>query len=361
MFGFTKKFITAIAMILAIFMLAAAPAGAINDDFLPGGNGPDTEPFDINVSIGVLVVPTASVEVSCANETATARIENPTGNFHPFAVRVDGDLVDSGTTVPNGASPVSFPLSENETVAVEIEVGGDVLIDQEFTRDCLLPDPSYDLLEDCESGQAHARLVNNGDDVARMGIDYGGVPVVLQSVAPHSSIDWLLAVDPGESVDFTVKFGDVDLGTESIAFSCPEEPTTTTTPPETPETGTETETETETEPETETETPVILIEDPFEGSATGSVQEPVNDVEEVTSGNAEPVEDITDEDITDEVDIEDDEELAFAAASETDDDRTDRDSSGSSFGKVAFIGFSLLLVLALAIALYAAREEIQTA
>ncbi len=91
------------------------------------------------------------------------------------------------------------------------------------------------------------------------------------------------------------------------------------------------------------------------------MQEPVNDVEEVTSGNAEPVEDITDEDITDEVDIEDDEELAFAAASETDDDRTDRDSSGSSFGKVAFIGFSLLLVLALAIALYAAREEIQTA
>ena len=340
MFGFTKKLITTIATMLAIFTLAAAPAGAIGNDLEAGGNGPDVEPIDVNVGIGILVTPKASVEVSCTDETATAHIENPTGNFHPFAVRVDGNLVDSGTTVPIGLSPVSFPLTENETVAVEVEVGGNVLIDQDFTRDCLLPDPSYDLLENCDSGQAHVRLVNNGDDVANMGVAYDGVPYVLQSVAPHSSIDWLLAVDPGESADFTVKFGhDVDLGSESFTFACPEEPAPVT-PPETPNPGVE----------TETPNPVTPTE-PSEGPDASSSQELAEAIVEVSSEDAETVAAATGEG-----DDEDGEALAFGS-----DDGSDKDTAGAPFGKIAFTGFSLLLLLALVAALYTSRQEIQTA
>ena len=358
MFGFTKKLITTIATMLAIFTLAAAPAGAIGNDLEAGGNGPDVEPIDVNVGIGILVTPKASVEVSCTDETATAHIENPTGNFHPFAVRVDGNLVDSGTTVPIGLSPVSFPLTENETVAVEVEVGGNVLIDQDFTRDCLLPDPSYDLLENCDSGQAHVRLVNNGDDVANMGVAYDGVPYVLQSVAPHSSIDWLLAVDPGESADFTVKFGhDVDLGSESFTFACPEEPAPVT-PPETPNPGVEVEPPAPVTPpetpnpgvETETPNPVTPTE-PSEGPDASSSQELAEAIVEVSSEDAETVAAATGEG-----DDEDSEALAFGS-----DDGSDKDTAGAPFGKIAFTGFSLLLLLALVAALYTSRQEIQTA
>lgn len=361
MFSFTKKFITTIATMLAIFTLAAAPAGAIDDDLLPGGNGPDVEPIDVIEGITALPLgPQASVDVSCTDETATARIENPTNNFYAFAIRVDGALVNGGVTVQNGLTDAVFPVAENETVAVEIEVSGDLLIDQEFTRDCLLADPSYTLLEDCDSEQAHVRLINNGDDVANMAVAYDGVPYVLHPVAPHSSVDWLLAVDPGESADFTIKFGhDVDLGSESFTFSCPEEPApTTTTTPETTNPGTPVE-PVNPEPVTPTQTPdPVTPTEPTPGSqGESSSDEATNvdesDVDELTSEDAEAVDGTTED-----VEVE---ELAFGS-DDGSDDGTDDDKSGIAFGKLALGGFSLLLLFALVAALlYSERQEMQTA
>ncbi|MFT7475196.1 MAG: outer membrane biosynthesis protein TonB [Verrucomicrobiales bacterium] len=44
----------------------------------------------------------------------------------------------------------------------------------------------------------------------------------LQAVAPHSSLDWLLAIDPGETKLVTIKHGASTIGSESFTFSCPQ-------------------------------------------------------------------------------------------------------------------------------------------
>ena len=348
MFGFTKKFLIAIAMVSAVFALAASPVGAI-DGFENPGFEPDPEPpFDIDGIIAVPLTPSGSVEVSCTAEAATARVDNPTGNFQSITISVNGSIIGSDNTSPGATYAVDFSLAENQSAAVEILNGTTAILDEDITRDCLLPDPSYQLLTGCESGQAHARLINNGDDVASMGVSYGAVPYVPQQVAAHTSIDWLLAVDPGETVDFTVKSDGVDLGTESFTFECAEEPAEEVTPPagpatpETPTPSSSTPVPTPTTPDTAVpvdEVPDTAVPvDETTGDQPLAIDDSEVDGSETDAGDAEGAED-------------EDESIAVSL------DQNDQSGSGLSVNKMAVGGFSLLLLLLAAAVAYASRRD----
>jgi hypothetical protein len=222
MFGFTKKLIALITGLLVIGSFVASPAGA-NDQFPigPGGNGPDVV-GPIIVSPPIFVLPSASVSVSCVNETATATIKNPTTNYLQVSVEVDGAIVKAGTVGPKQGFVATFPIVENDTRDVIVRKGAATMLEEEITRNCLLPDPSYSLLKNCETSQVHARLRNDGDDTAKMAAQLDGQIYALQAVAPHSSIDWLLAIDPGETKLVTIKHGASTIGSESFSFSCPQ-------------------------------------------------------------------------------------------------------------------------------------------
>jgi hypothetical protein len=99
------------------------------------------------------------------------------------------------------------------------------------TLDCLLPAPSYEIIENCETHQSYARLINDGDDTAYMGVQYPDVMHMEIEVAPHSSQDWLLAVSAGGSVEFEVVSSGVTLGTEVFEFTCPVAPPAATPEP----------------------------------------------------------------------------------------------------------------------------------
>ncbi|MFT7474304.1 MAG: hypothetical protein ACI81L_001229, partial [Verrucomicrobiales bacterium] len=217
MFGFTKKLIALIVGLLVVGSFMASPAGADGQlPIGPGGNGPDLDDPFVFIPLPGLILPSASVSVSCATETATATVKNPTANYLLVSVEVDGAVVKAGAVGPKQAFVATFAIGENESKDVIVRKGAASMLDTQITRNCLLPDPSYSLLKNCENSQTHARLRNDGDDTAMMAAQSEGDIYALQAVAPHSSLDWLLAIDPGETKLVTIKHGASTIGSESF-------------------------------------------------------------------------------------------------------------------------------------------------
>lgn len=227
MFRFTKQICAVLAGLLAFGFFFAPPAGAeFEPTFQPGGNGPDDPDTPVFVGeIGVLpLFPSASVSVSCGAETATITVKNPTTSAFIVSIEVDGQSVGGGLVGAKNQRAEVFPLAENATKAVEVSRGDVVMVDEEVTRDCLLPAPAYQVLSNCDAEQAHVRLVNNGDDDALMAVQYNDDAYAHQAIAPHSSKDWLLSVAPNESVAFKVLHDSTVLGNETLDFDCAVEP-----------------------------------------------------------------------------------------------------------------------------------------
>lgn len=222
----------ALALVVAIgFLLLAVPASPASA--APSGPGglkpseegpvdpPDTDPFDVIVAIPALGSLTAEVTPDC---TAGTPVAVKLGNTTQFATlvdtKVDGILVDSQVVGAQMAGYVDLGFTENQTSQVEVTAGTKVLFDSVVSLDCLLPNPSYSITTDCATTEAHAVLKNTGDDTALMGVRYPDAIYMLEEVAPHSSIQWLLGVAPGESIDFDVMWGESILGSEHLDFEC---------------------------------------------------------------------------------------------------------------------------------------------
>ncbi|HEC11557.1 MAG TPA: hypothetical protein ENI86_18625 [Acidimicrobiales bacterium] len=213
---------TVVGLVAVIgFLLAAFPASPVSaapGDFAPTPDTPSDGPVIVNPDSGSL---TAEVTPSCTAGTPVAvEISNTTKSSTIVETRVDGVLVDSQAVGSQMAGYVDLGFVENQTSVVAVTAGAKVLFDSQVTLDCLLPAPSYSLTQDCDTGQTFAVLKNTGDDTAHMGIRYAGAPYMLEDVAPHSSIQWLLAVDPGESIGFDVMSGTDVIGSEQFEFVC---------------------------------------------------------------------------------------------------------------------------------------------
>ena len=217
-----------IAATLAFTIVALAMlAGVAAADMLPlqpdlelqlPGPDPDPEPTPPWVIADVEILPlplrpTAQAEVSCESGTVEIEIGNKTPNHWFIEVWADGAVIGGGPIAPNNAMVEQVALAENESTHVIVSVLTETtLIDETFTMDCLTPLPDYDVFASCGSGQAWARLINHGDDTAYMGVQYPDVMHMEIEVAPHSSEDWLLAVSPGQSVEFEVMASNVSIG-----------------------------------------------------------------------------------------------------------------------------------------------------
>ncbi len=240
MFNATKHITALLTGLLLVGLFFASPAGAeigpelapigpsptpLGPVFLPGGDGI----FEPDGPIVVFpLFPSASVAVSCTSETATVTVKNPSFSSFLVTVKIDGSYYDGGLALSKQQWTTTFPLEENQSKTVKV-TGSLTLMDKEVTRDCLFPAPTYQVLSNCDTAQSHARLINNGDDSAMMAVQYGTDAYNLQSVAAHSSKDWLLDVAPGESTSFTIRHNSSSIGTETLDFDC--EPPVPAEPP----------------------------------------------------------------------------------------------------------------------------------
>jgi hypothetical protein len=198
----------------------------------------DPNIFDLDLDLFPLFFnPTADVVVDCgADPQVRVDISNTTDSFHWIEVFVDGDSVQSGVVGPDTAVPIGLDFAENDSKEIRVEAGDLTMFDDTVELDCVLSAPSYEILENCDTGQAHARLINLGDDSVLMGVAYPDVMYVQEVVSPHSFIDWLLA-NPGDgAIAFDIMADDVVIGSEIVQMDCevPAEPTPEVTPEATP-------------------------------------------------------------------------------------------------------------------------------
>ncbi len=337
MFGFTKQITAVLASIFVIGLFFASPAAAEKGPiFLPGGNGPD-EPLVFNPDLVIApLTPSASVAASCNSESGTVTVSNPTNNVYALKVIVDGVQIATTIVSPNNQYKKSFPLAENATKAVKVTRASVTMLDTDVKRDCLKPAPAYDVLTNCDTEQAHARLINNGDDTAMMAIQYGEGAYAHQPVAAHSSKDWLLTVSPNESVSFNVVHSSTILGSEDLLFDCPVEVPEVEVPEvKKPEVET---------PEVETpETTGSAIED-GDDEQSGPKDENDSDSEEVDTEVLGTVEELALADITEIGTTGDIDEIVGEVAGPT---MASVDTkSGMSVMKMALIGIWLLVLVA---------------
>jgi hypothetical protein len=234
---FTRQAFMALAICLGLIFGLSAPALAETPPPGPAieavASAPEPPKLDVGEIVAVPLLPTATVNMSCDANTVQVLVGNKTLKAHFAEITVDGDT--TGHHVPVGqARERVINLAENESAHIEVSVLQEgVILDATYTMDCILPDPAYKILADCDTGQAFARLINHGDDTAYMGVQYPSVMHMEIAIAPHSSQDWLLAVSPGETVGFDVMASNASIGSEELTFTC-EEPAAPAPPAPTP-------------------------------------------------------------------------------------------------------------------------------
>lgn len=302
--------LASLVAIASTMLLTIAPAAAVEGpgDILPGGNGPDEEgPIIVFPGVLVPLTPTASIDASCKATSAAITVGNKTNDFHPITVTVDGANHEGGVVGPNQQWTTAVPLVENETIQIEVLAGATSLLAEELHRDCLLPEPGYELFSDCGLGVAHARLTNTGTDTAHMAVQYHPNPYALQAIEPGAHLDWPLVVEPNGSVDFTIRSGHDAIAVETFDFTCetPEPPVEPTPDPETetPEPLVEPTPEPGIEP-----TPVVEPE--VEGAVEPDV-EPPSTTEPIETSTAAPS-DAADEEVDDAAEAEAEDEAEDA-------------------------------------------------
>jgi len=241
---FTKILASLAALPIALtgLGLTAAPASAVSgtppglDIFeMPDLSGsfeiaPDT--FDPDL-FPLFFNPTADVVVDCgADPQVRVDISNTTDSFHWVEAFVDGDSVESGLVGPATAVSRELDFAENDSKEIRVESGDLIMFDDTVELDCLLPAPSYEVLENCDTGQTHARLINLGDDSVDMAVAFPDVMYAQETIAPHSSSDWLLPSSADEPVEFDIMADDVVIGHEIVELDCevPAEPAPEATP-----------------------------------------------------------------------------------------------------------------------------------
>ncbi len=234
---FTRQAFMALATCLGLIFSLSAPALAETPPPGPAieavASTPEPPKLDVGEIVALPLLPTATVNMSCDANTAQVLVGNKTLKAHFAEITVDGDT--TGHQVPAGqARERVINLAENDSAHIEVSVLQEgVILDATYTMDCILPDPAYKILADCDTGQAFARLINHGDDKAYMGVQYPSVMHMEIAIAPHSSQDWLLAVSPGETVSFEVMASNASIGSEELTFTC-EEPAAPAPPAPTP-------------------------------------------------------------------------------------------------------------------------------
>ena len=220
---FTKILVSLAAMAVALtgLGLTAAPASA----------RPQIDPyvFDLELpSVGFNEVPlyeqpslTAEVAVNCSPyPQVRVDISNTTEDSHLVEVFADGEFVSSVLIGPNMDHFIALNFAENDSKEIRVESGDSLMFEDTVEMDCVFAEPGYEVIEDCDTGQAYVRLINSGDDSVVMGVAFPNVMYAPENIAPHSSIDWLLPSSADGPVEFDVKADGVVIGHEIVEMDC---------------------------------------------------------------------------------------------------------------------------------------------
>jgi len=238
---FTKILTSLAALPIALtgLSLTAAPASAVPqidpgifDLELPlvGFNEQPPEWFN---EVPDFELPSLTVEVvvDCeADPQVRVDISNTTEDFYWVEAFADGDAMGPLALVgPNMDRIIELDFAENDSKEIRVE-SGDLIIGEDTVElvmfedtvelDCVLSAPSYEILENCDTGQTHARLINLGDDSVDMAVAFPDVMYAQQTIAPHSSIDWLLPSSADGPVEFDIMADDVVIGHEIVEMDC---------------------------------------------------------------------------------------------------------------------------------------------
>lgn len=207
--------------------------------------------------------PTASATQDCEIEdgdnTITglaitlANTATPPALDADFEVTVGADVTQH-TVAAGDSTTILVDLDEDETVHVTITSGGQTLVDQNYTNDCVEtppPDeaePTAALVSDCgtsaETGDENLEVVvsmaneaDPGSDAALFDIYLDDVLVDQVSVAAGETDTFEFELGPGESVHVKVNSANATLVDEDVENDCAQ-PTSppTTAPPTTPPT-----------------------------------------------------------------------------------------------------------------------------
>ena len=185
-----------------------------------------------------------------------------------------------------------------------------------------------------------------------MAVRYGDNPYAQQPVAPASSIDWLLAVDPNETMSFDIVVSHQSIGSETLTFVCevpevPEPPVVVE--PETPDVPEA--------PEVDNGDNDAFDPEPGDSAPTGDTEAPTEEPEPVDTDT----DDTDDEDALAAVEIVSDQPTDIDEVDETETAETETrtpatDDSGWSVSSIA-LGMLLSMVVAALFILFASRRK----
>ncbi len=220
---FTKILTSLAALPIALtgLGLTAAPASAVS---ITTPDFSDVEmPTEWFNELPYFELPSLTVEVvvDCeADPQVTVDITNTTSSFYWVEAFADGESVNAVLVGPHMDRLIELDFSENESKEIRVDSGALLMFEDTVELDCLLPAPSYEILENCDTGQTHARLINLGDDSVDMAVAFPDVMYAQQTIAPHSSIDWLLPSSADGPVEFDIMADDVVIGHEIVEMDC---------------------------------------------------------------------------------------------------------------------------------------------
>ncbi len=220
---FTKILTSLAALPIALtgLGLTAAPASAV----------PQIDPgiFDLELptewfnEVPDFELPSLTVEVvvDCeADPQVTVDITNTTSSLVWVEVFADGEKVDAPLVGTHHTQRIELDFAENESKEIRVDQSTLPIFEDTVELDCVLSAPSYEILENCDTGQTHARLINLGDDSVDMAVAFPDVMYAQQTIAPHSSIDWLLPSSADGPVEFDIMADDVVIGHEIVEMDC---------------------------------------------------------------------------------------------------------------------------------------------
>ncbi len=168
----------------------------------------------------VLSAPSYEILENCDTGQTHARLINLGDDSVDMAVAFPDVMYAQQTIAPHSSIDWLLPSSADGPVEFDI-MADDVVIGHEIVEmDCVFSEPGYEVIENCDTGQAYVLLINSGDDSVDMAVAFPDVMYAQQTIAPHSSIDWLLPSSADGPVEFDIMADDVVIGHEIVEMDC---------------------------------------------------------------------------------------------------------------------------------------------
>ncbi len=180
-------------------------------------------PGDFAIPVGSV---NADLHVECVLTEFNVWVGITNTTDDPAVVTVDSLFMDPAMVVvaPHGelVVPVGFDHIEHDTVAATAEFGGETILDEEQSIECLAPSPSYGFHYHCDSETAAISLANNGLLPSQMAVVVAPDAPVMHTIDPGGNKEVALPHGDGEYLEVDV-YADGEVIFDGVwGFDCPD-------------------------------------------------------------------------------------------------------------------------------------------